>query len=341
MWKYLLLIYFGLIIVSDFTEYVLNIPVWDQASRTATCYDWFEQYLENDYDRNKDYSEGIFENNYSMTLQEATVNKYEYIFNKLELKPGMKLLDAGCGTGVWMEFCRSKGIDVVGMTLSPEQAQLVKNKGLTVYVGDYRILNESFINQFDRITALGSSEHVCTSVGSLSGSAAADRCNKIRIDTWNLFYQYLKPSGKVYITVITTNPIARWSYIDWIQTYFLERHYGGYYSSMNDIETKVIPKIGFKLTDIQDKTKDYHWSSVADPDHFGHWYIKWHENTSNKVIYFVKGMLTDLYLIHHWMYYILDTWMWQFGGYQETPMTDEQVLNSPMLLKYFMLEMIE
>src|SRR3990172_2447105 len=83
--------------------------------------------------------EGIFENNYSMTLQEATINKYEYIFNKLELKPGMKLLDAGCGTGVWMEFCRSKGIDVIGMTLSPEQAQLVKNKGLTVYVGDYRI----------------------------------------------------------------------------------------------------------------------------------------------------------------------------------------------------------
>jgi cyclopropane fatty-acyl-phospholipid synthase-like methyltransferase len=338
--SYVLLAYFGIILLTDIAEYVFDIQIWNQAARTARCYDWFEQYLEKDYDRNKDYSEGIFMDNYSMTLEEATKNKYEYIFNKLELKPGMKLLDAGCGTGVWMEFCRNRGVEVVGLTLSPEQAIQVRKKGLTVFVQDYRLLNKAFVRQFDRITALGSSEHVGLSLGCLKGNVAAERCNKIRINTWKLFNRYLKVNGKVYITVITVNSKAQWSYWDWFQAYVLERHYGGFYSTMEDIENKVIPKTGFKLTDVQDKTKDYHWSSVADKDHFGHWYIKWNENTFNKIIYIFKGIFNDLHIVHHWLYYFLDTWMWQFGGYQKKPLTDGQVMTSPMLLKYFMLEKI-
>ena len=63
-----------------------------QTTRTSKCYDWFEQYLEKDYDRNKDYSEGLFgtkdeydvEEFLTTTLEEATERKYEYIFKKLE-----------------------------------------------------------------------------------------------------------------------------------------------------------------------------------------------------------------------------------------------------------------
>jgi len=340
MLKYLFLTYLLILFSTDILEYYFDVPVWNQAARTATCYDWFEQYLEKNYDRNKDYSEGIFGGNFSMSLEEATINKYNYIYKKLGLEPGMHLLDAGCGTGKWMEYCRNKGVHVIGLTLSPEQANQVRKKGLTVHVMDYRIPNDQFLNQFDRISALGSSEHVCSPVGSLKGDTAERRCNKIRIDTWTLFFRYLKPRGKCYITMLTLNSVVHLSLSDWMQAYIVERHYGGYYSTMTSIENHVIPATGFEITDVQDKTSDYHWSSVVDKSHFGYWTINWREDTTNKITYIFRGIFTDFFLIHRWLYYFLDSWMWQFGGYQEFPMTDEQTGKSPMLLKYFMLEKI-
>ena len=337
-WIMFPVVYFSLFFGCEVLEWRFNVPVWNQTERTATCYNWFEQYLEKNYDRNKDYSEGIFEDNYAMSLQEATQNKYAYIFDKLGLKPGMKLLDAGCGTGVWMEFCKKRGDDVVGLTLSKEQAKEVRKKGMDVHVADYRDRNPSFIYEFDRITALGSSEHISSCAGCLIPGVAQNRANEIRIETWKLFYQYLKPEGKCYLTLLTINDKVDWSHGDWFQTYILERHYGGFYSTLDAITDTVLPETGFDLVDIQDKTKDYHWSSVADKDHFGHWAINWGEAPFNKLFYIFKGLASDPFLIYHWMYYFKDTWMWQFGGYQNTPLTDAQVKQSPMLLKYFMLE---
>ena len=349
-----ILVYILLFFSLDVLEYKFDVKIWDQTERTSNCYDWFEQYLEKDYDRNKDYSEGVFEDNYKMSLQEATENKYKYVFEKLELKPGMKLLDAGCGTGVWMKYCKDRGVDVIGLTLSEEQAKKVKEKGLEVYVMDYRKFNPSFVNTFDRITALGSSEHVCKSQGSMTGnfSKAKERCIDQRIKTWNIFNQYLKPKNetkdgykaKAYITMLTSNQNAKWSIYDYLQCYILERHYGGYYSTMDDIVDHVIPKTGFKISDVQDKTKDYHWSSYADPDHFGRYYTKWGQDSLNKITYFFKGLILDPFLPHHWAYYFMDTWMWQFKADfcpNCKPMTDKQLLDSPMLLKYFMLEKTE
>lgn len=327
--------------VSEFSESVLNIPVWNQTERTTACYDWFEQYLVKDYDKNKDYSEGIFEDDYSMSLKEATENKYKYVFDKLGLKPGMTLLDAGCGTGVWMEYCRARGVDVTGLTLSEEQAKKVRQKGLKVLTIDYRKENKDFINRFDRITALGSSEHISTSRGWLGSNAAKERSNRTFVDTWKLFHSYLKPSGKCYITALTINTHSKWSWKDYFQCYILERHYGGCYSTIDTIKDKIVPNTGFTISDIQDTTKDYHWSSVADKDHFGHWSINWKEGPLNKISYIIKGLITDPFLVHHWLYYAKNTWMWQFGGYQDTPLTDEQVSTSPMLLKYFLLEKTE
>ena len=340
--------YVGAIAACDIAEYKFDIsnPLSSQTSRTSRCYDWFEQYLEENYDRNKDYSEGLFgaqdtynEDDYKYTsLEEATERKYDYIYKKLELRPGMRLLDAGCGTGKWMKYCKDRGIEVVGLTLSKEQANVAREKDLDVRVLDYRVKNLEFIEGFDRITALGSSEHVCSSKGAFKGDTAASRCNETRIETWNLFHDYLKPLGKFYVTVLTMSRDREYSIKDWAQSYTLERHYGGYYSKLEDIVDRVIPSTGFTLTDLQDKTRDYHWSSVSDKDHFGHWSIKWNENTANKISYIFKGLVSDPYLPHHWMYYFMDTWMWQFGGYQNTPLTDEQVKNAPVQLKYFMLE---
>ncbi|MDH7528362.1 MAG: cyclopropane fatty acyl phospholipid synthase, partial [Ignavibacteria bacterium] len=94
-------------------------------------------------------------------LDEAQENKLELICKKLYLKPGMRVLDIGCGWGAFAKYAAEKyGVEVVGITVSKEQLKLAKElcDGLPVEIRlqDYREVNE----KFDRIVSIGMFEHV-------------------------------------------------------------------------------------------------------------------------------------------------------------------------------------
>jgi len=98
---------------------------------------------------------------YADTLDEAQENKLDLICKKLYLKPGMRVLDIGCGWGAFGKYAAEKyDVSVVGVTVSKEQVALGKElcKGLPVEfrLQDYRDLNE----KFDRIVSVGMIEHV-------------------------------------------------------------------------------------------------------------------------------------------------------------------------------------
>lgn len=95
------------------------------------------------------------------TLQEAQESKLDMICRKLELKPGMRLLDIGCGWGSLMGFAAEHyGVRCVGVTISVEQAAWAaeRYKGLPIEfrLQDYRTVSE----KFDRIASVGMFEHV-------------------------------------------------------------------------------------------------------------------------------------------------------------------------------------
>ncbi|MCX7122198.1 MAG: cyclopropane fatty acyl phospholipid synthase, partial [Gammaproteobacteria bacterium] len=95
------------------------------------------------------------------TLEEAQLTKLELICQKLQLKPGMRLLDIGCGFGGMAEYAaRRYQVEVVGLTISKEQQALgmARCKGLPIdlRLQDYREINE----KFDRIVSIGMFEHV-------------------------------------------------------------------------------------------------------------------------------------------------------------------------------------
>jgi cyclopropane-fatty-acyl-phospholipid synthase len=97
----------------------------------------------------------------AQTLDEAQEAKLDLICQKLGLKPGMRLLDIGCGWGSLMGFAAERyGVSCVGVTISKEQAELgaARYKGLPIEFRllDYRDLNE----RFDRIASVGMFEHV-------------------------------------------------------------------------------------------------------------------------------------------------------------------------------------
>jgi len=100
------------------------------------------------------------------TLEEAQEYKFDLVARKLALKPGMRLLDVGCGWGgMVMHAAREYGVKALGVTLSEQQAlwaqQAIKEAGLEdlaeVRHLDYRDVKET---DFDAISSIGITEHI-------------------------------------------------------------------------------------------------------------------------------------------------------------------------------------
>jgi len=110
-------------------------------------------------DPHMNYSCGYWKN--ARTLNEAQEAKLDLICQKLHLKPGMRLLDVGCGWGGLAKYAAEKyQVNVVGITISQQQFNYAKNycQGLPIEIRlqDYRDVNTSF----DRIVSVGMFEHV-------------------------------------------------------------------------------------------------------------------------------------------------------------------------------------
>ncbi|KAA9002054.1 cyclopropane fatty acyl phospholipid synthase [Affinibrenneria salicis] len=110
-------------------------------------------------DPNMQYSCGYWKT--ATTLEQAQEDKLRMICEKLGLKPGMKMLDIGCGWGGLAAFAaRNYGVSVYGVTISAEQQKLAQARcqglDVTISLQDYRDLDM----QFDRIASVGMFEHV-------------------------------------------------------------------------------------------------------------------------------------------------------------------------------------
>src|SRR5258708_24299788 len=99
------------------------------------------------------------------TLEEAQEYKFDLVARKIALKPGMRLLDVGCGWGgMVMHAAREYGVKALGVTLSEQQAlwaqQAIKAAGLeelaAVRHQDYRDVPETGL---DSISSIGITEH--------------------------------------------------------------------------------------------------------------------------------------------------------------------------------------
>ncbi|WP_461163747.1 class I SAM-dependent methyltransferase [Arthrobacter sp. R4-81] len=111
------------------------------------------------------YSCAVWENEQT-GLDAAQEAKLDLVCRKLGLQPGMRVLDVGCGWGSFaLHAAQRYGVDVVGVTLSAEQAALASKRvaeaGLTdrveIRIQDYRDVNDG---PFDAISSIGMSEHV-------------------------------------------------------------------------------------------------------------------------------------------------------------------------------------
>ncbi len=148
-----------------------KIRKWHQRNKTSASRKNVQHHydLSNDFyrlflDKDLQYSCAYWPS-LDISLEEAQRAKKAHIASKLNIKPGMKVLDIGCGWGgMAIYLVETYGCEVVGVTLSDEQQALgvarVKEKGLEgkvdIRIQDYRHIEE----KFDRVVSVGMFEHV-------------------------------------------------------------------------------------------------------------------------------------------------------------------------------------
>lgn len=100
------------------------------------------------------------------SLEAAQEEKFDLVCRKLGLRPGMRLLDVGCGWGGMVRHAAlNYQVRAIGVTLSRRQAEwgarMVEEEGLSgiaeVRHGDYRDVPES---SFDAVSSIGLTEHI-------------------------------------------------------------------------------------------------------------------------------------------------------------------------------------
>ena len=145
-------------------------------------------------------------------LQEAQVRKIRMLLDRLQLKPGQRLLEIGCGWGSLAEVAaRDYGVEVVGITLSAQQKAYadarMQKAGLfgkvSIELTDYRDVD----GQYDAI-------------------ASVEMVEAVGQDYWPFYLQSisnaLKPGGRAAVQLISIREPLFAAYADntdFIQTY--------------------------------------------------------------------------------------------------------------------------
>ncbi|HEY0160054.1 MAG TPA: class I SAM-dependent methyltransferase [Thermoanaerobaculia bacterium] len=135
------------------------------------------------------------------TLEQSARRKYEFAWDALQLRPGMELLEIGCGWGGMTRFCASRGVRVTAITLSRDQLAFT-NRIIAEQQLDATATYQDFFTfqpgrRFDAISCMGVIE---------------DLSDYRRVMT--RFAELLKPGARAYLDFAAGKvPVATSSFV--------------------------------------------------------------------------------------------------------------------------------
>ena len=173
-------------------SFLTNMQSRARAKQVAEAhYDIGNDLYEVMLDKRMVYTCGYWKN--AKNLEEAQDAKLDLLCRKAGLKPGMKVLDLGCGFGGFAMFAAEKyGCNVRGVTISKEQqrfgSERAKRLGLSaeLVLDDYRNAQ----GQYDAVVSVGMMEHVGW---------------KNHRNFYEVIHRCLKPEGIAVVHTIAAN----------------------------------------------------------------------------------------------------------------------------------------
>jgi cyclopropane-fatty-acyl-phospholipid synthase len=182
----------------------------------------------------------------ALGLEEAQQAKCDLVARKLGLKPGMRVLDVGCGWGAFVcNAVRNYGVEAVGITLSKEQADYARRRAddeglgdrVVIRIQDYRDVHDG---PFDAIASIGMSEHV----------------GQAMLSTYSQeLFALLRPGGRLLNHAISRRPgpSERFSRTSFIDRYVFPD------GELQPMATMVeaMEKVGFEVRDVESLREHY------------------------------------------------------------------------------------
>jgi cyclopropane fatty-acyl-phospholipid synthase-like methyltransferase len=231
------------------------------ASTVVDCYSLFDKFFP--ACGLLDYTEGIYTTP-TTTYEEAQQNQINYVLDQVNCGPGVRLLEVGCGNGNLLAEAQRRGAAAVGVTISPEQVRLCRNRGLDVRCQDYKLLDAEYFGKFDAVVANGPIEHFVQ-----PQEAAAGKTDAIYRQMFDVFHKALDPRSRLRKMINTTihflrepDPrallISPWRHKRGSDNWhwaWLARSFGGYYPTLGQFERCATGR--FQLAETMDGTRDY------------------------------------------------------------------------------------
>ena len=139
-------------------------PIGQAQKNIAHHYDLGNDFYRLFLDEGMQYSCAYFLDD-KESLEQAQQNKLRLLAAKLDMKPGLRVLDIGSGWGDLALYLGSMAdVDVTGVTLSKEQHALANEKARAMGLSDrvrFELLDYRKVeDRFDRIVSVGMFEHV-------------------------------------------------------------------------------------------------------------------------------------------------------------------------------------
>ena len=238
--------------------------IWNQQTKTKAAYNAkFHYNIGNDlYERMLDkemvYSCGYWDG--ARNLNEAQENKLDLICQKLQLRPGMRVLDIGSGWGGFLRHAaKNYGVSGYGISPADNQVNLARAKAGKLKIEYHQLDYRDLTGKFDRIVSIGMMEHV----GPKNYKTFFNKCEEL-----------LNPDGMMLHHTITANSPTASTNAFFDKSIFS----GGVLPSLTGISKTVDDK--FIIEDVHNFGPDYDKTLMQWHKNIN---AKWHEIPSYDV----------------------------------------------------------
>lgn len=172
------------------------------AKQIQQTYDWMDDMFRHGMGEYADITCAFYNGDYSLTLEEAQTAKHEYMLKGIKFKPGMRILDIGCGWGPFLKVIKDRGGKGVGLTLSKAQVENCRQHGLEAYLLDWKKMDPKKFGKFDGIVSVGAFEHFCS-----VEEYKAGKQDEVYHQFFELCRKLLPAHGRLYLQTMVWNKV--------------------------------------------------------------------------------------------------------------------------------------